>query len=84
MFEIDILYIYKMEGTMMDWIEEMYRRARKDDWHQFCLQRVYETEGAFRTIRDALDPQQQEELDEYIHACEELERSLIYIVRQMG
>lgn len=67
----------------MDWKEEMYRRAKVDPWHQACLQRVNGMEGAFLTIRDSLSLSQQEQLDAYIAACEELEYSLIYIVREM-
>ena len=67
----------------MDWKKAMYRRVQEDPWYQTCLRRVNETEGAFLKNRNALPPEQQEQLDEYIAACEELEHSLIYIVREM-
>lgn len=67
-----------------DWMDEMYRRAKTDDWHQTLQGDVDAAEPAFLTIRNSLPQAQQEQLDTYVAACEELEHSLALIAYELG
>lgn len=67
----------------MDWIEELMALAASDPWYQECLADVNAREPAFLTIRDTLTVTQQEQLDGYIAACEELEHSLVLLAHRI-
>lgn len=68
-----------MEFDMDLFLKMLFRRAEEDAWHQQMRQLVEEYEPAYLKIRESLPPQQQEDLDNYISACENQERSLAFI-----
>lgn len=53
-------------------------------WHRECSRRVSQLEAAFTRIRGALPSEDQEILDWYISACEELEYSCVFAAYAMG
>ena len=68
----------------MEWMDELTRLAKDDPWYQECLADVRRKETAFVKLRDALPQAQQQELDAYIAACEELEHALLPIAYRIG
>ena len=64
--------------------DRVARAAKTDGWVQECKARMEELEPAYQAIRGMLTPEQQELLDDYIAACEELEYSHIYVAYQLG
>ena len=68
----------------MDWMDQLTELAGKDEWYQQCLRAVEEKEAVFLAIRDALTTEQQEQLDGYIAACEELEHALVPLAYRLG
>ena len=67
----------------MDWIHDLMDLARCSPHYQNCLQDVQDTEPAFLAIRESLTPEQQEQLDAYLSACEELEHCLTLLAYQL-
>lgn len=63
--------------------KRLYALARHDLWHKQCLSEVENREADFERIRSALSETDQEALDLYISACEELEHSLTLIALRM-
>ena len=68
----------------MELIRQITRLAESDPWHRRCLEELRRTEPDFLAIRQTLTEAQQEKLDAYISACEELEHSKIYIAFNLG
>lgn len=58
------------------WEQILREAARKDPEYQSLLRRCREAEGAYRVILDSLPPERQEQLEDYIALCEELEHRL--------
>ena len=67
----------------MDWIHDLMDLARCSPHYQNCLQDVQDTEPAFLAIRESLTPEQQEQLDAYLSACEEQEHCLTLLAYQL-
>lgn len=67
-----------------DFWMEVGRMSRDDEWHRTCLEMVQQREAAYFAIRDSLPPQQQEELEDYLAACQELDASLALLAYQLG
>ena len=67
-----------MENCNNDWIKQIFEIAKTDENYQECVRMVAQLEPDFLQIRQKLSPQEQEILDSYIAACEELHFSLIY------
>ena len=65
-------------------MEKIALASRGDAWYQQCLADLQAKEPAFLAIRETLTEGQQEQLDAYIAACEELEHSKIYIAYELG
>lgn len=66
------------------WREALYRRAALDPWAEKCRKRIEELTPGYRAILETLTPQQQEELQDYIAACEEYEHSLTLLAYELG
>lgn len=56
----------------MQWESTLTELARVDPWYQQLLAQCAAAEPEFLRIREALPPEDQEKLDEYISLCEEL------------
>ena len=70
--------------AMDNFLEELNSRIRNDPWHQECVNEVQKRSAAYEALRSTLNPQQQEDLDLYIAACEELEHSAVFLAYQIG
>ena len=74
-----------MDLQIMDnFLEELNSRIQNDPWHQECINEVQKRTAAYEALRNTLNPQQQEDLDLYIAACEELEHSAVFAAYQIG
>ena len=73
-----------MSQSMEPWIKEMQALAKADPWYQECLAEVERREPEFQRIREKLTDEEQEALDLYIAACEELQYSCIYPAYELG
>jgi hypothetical protein len=62
-----------------DWLDFLYNRAQTDPWYCECLRVCHEREAVFLEIREKLTPTEQDALDLYIDACEELQFSLVQL-----
>ena len=60
-----------------DWMTEVRRLARTDEWYQVWLADVNALEPEFHAICEALPPEQQEKLRDYIDARETMQSALI-------
>lgn len=69
---------------MENWKARLDIIARHDPWHQECLEEVEKFTADFERIRSGLPEADQELLDLYIAACEELEHSRTLIAHRMG
>lgn len=67
-----------------DWRMEMLALARIDPWHAACAEALRRAEPLFLAIQASLPEDQQEALDQYISACEELQYSLIFSAYEVG
>ena len=67
-----------------NWKDILMLRTGGDAWYQQCLQEVRELEAEFLQVRADLTPAQQETLDRYIAACEELEHALAQLAYRLG
>ena len=67
--------------TNQEWYRYLYDRAKNDPWYQECLRVCREREPELVKLRTSLTPQEQEILDLYIAACEELQFALIFLTR---
>lgn len=65
-------------------LQEVMRRAKNDPWCMECLQDVQRHEGNYLTIRGKLSPEEQEQLDLYIGACEAFCDAHIFVAHQLG
>ena len=59
--------------------DKLLQLAKTDTWYRECLQNLEQAEPAFLAIRDTLNETQQQQLDDYIAACEALEDALVLI-----
>ena len=59
-------------------------RSRQDPWYQTCLSMVQEREAEYLALRKTLPEAQQEILEDYLAACQELEDSLVLLAYQLG
>lgn len=66
------------------WYDEVLARVKDDPWHRECLAEVERLEPMFLQIRDSLSPSDQESLDSYIAACEQLRSNFIYPAYEVG
>ena len=67
----------------MDWMNDLMALARCTPWYQECLENVKAAEPGFLAIRQTLSPAQQEQLDAYLSACEELDHCLTLLAYQV-
>ena len=67
-----------------NWKDILVLRASTDKWYQQCLQEVRALETEFLEVRATLTPEQQDALDRYIAACEELEHALTQLAYHLG
>ena len=65
------------------WDQILLEAARKDPEYQALLRTCREAEESYRAILDSLSPEQQEQLQDYICACEELEHRLTVLACQI-
>lgn len=68
-----------MEVTVMKqeyWDQVLWNAARNDPEYRQLLKQCRDLEPAFREVLDALPPEQQDRLQDYISLCEALERRL--------
>ena len=74
-----------MDLQVMDnFLEELNSRLQNDPWHRECMKEIEKRTAAYEALRSTLNPQQQEDLDLYIAACEELEHSAVFAAYQIG
>ena len=73
-----------MENMDDKWVKQVLELAKTDGHYRECARAVARLEPDFLRIRKKLNPSEQETLDLYIAACEELSFSLIYPARQLG
>ena len=59
-------------------------KTKQDSHYQSLLQQAREKESAFLSLRSTLTQSQQEILDGYISACEELDHCLIQLAYDLG
>ena len=65
--------------------DELNSRLPNDPWYQDCAKEVQQRTAAYEMICSTLTPQQQEDLDLYIAACEELEHTAVFVAyRSVG
>ena len=64
--------------------DELHSRLQNDPWYQDCAKDVQQRTAAYEAICSTLTPQQQEDLDLYIAACEELEHTAVFVAYQIG
>lgn len=67
-----------------NWHDEMFALARNDPWYIRCATEQTRLEPACLRIRESLTQDQQEALDDYISACEEVMFSLVYSAYVLG
>ena len=67
-----------------NWKDLLVLRAAADEWYQQCLEKVEAREPDFLAIRAKLPLSQQQALDGYIAACEELEHALVLLAYRLG
>ena len=66
------------------WLEELRRRSLFDPWVKECLARVERMTPQYEAILECLTYQQQEDLSDYIAACEEYKHSLTLLAYELG
>ena len=71
-------------SELYPWYDEVLARVKDDPWHRECLAETARWEPQFLKIRDSLSPEDQEALDFYIAACEQLRSSFIYPAYEVG
>ena len=71
-----------MEQT--EWMEYLMERAKMDTQYQSCLEEVNRLEPAFLALRDSLSREQQQILDDYFSACEEMDHALLPLAMEAG
>ena len=67
-----------------NWKDVLTLWTAADPWYQQCLREVQALEADFLEVRAALAPAQQDTLDRYIAACEELEHALTQLAYLLG
>lgn len=67
-----------------DWRLEMLEIARSDPWRTKLAEELRRAEPRFLAVYSNLPDDQQEALDAYISACEELQYSLIFSAYEVG
>lgn len=70
--------------TNQEILQEVMHRSRNDAWCTECLADVQRREGAFLAIRSRLSPEEQEQLDLYIGACEAWCDAHIFVAFALG
>ena len=68
----------------MKWLDEVYALAKEDAWCIQCRKQVEAAEPAYLQLRERLCLEDQEALEKYISACEELRFSLVPITYELG
>ena len=66
-----------------EWTKELLTFAKYDPHHRQCVSECLALEPSFLAIRAKLQPEEQEILDRYITACEEVQYSLIFVARDL-
>ena len=72
-----------MDMQKEEFVQVLQTRAIADPYYNTLLAKVRALEPEFLAVRDTLSREQQETLDRYISACEELEYSLCLIAYGM-
>ena len=67
-----------------DFLDELNRRTMADSWCLACAEDVQKRAAAYNTILQTLPPEQQEELEMYVSACEEAEHSAVFVAYKIG
>ena len=65
-------------------LQEVMERSKNDPWCAECLREVQRYEGNYLDIRSRLSPEEQEQLDLYIGACEAFCDAHIFVAHQLG
>lgn len=65
------------------WEQILLEAARRDGDYQAMLKKCLEAEADYRTILESLPPRQQEQLENYISLCEELQHRLTVLACQI-
>ena len=68
----------------MDWKEKLYACARTDPWYQTCLAELRARTPQYECILESLPPEQQDAVEAYIAACEELDHALLLLAFELG
>jgi len=68
----------------MDWFSRIIEKTKTDFRYQECYQALQKTEEEFLQIRDALPPEQREQLNNYISACEEMDYIMLRLAYLVG
>lgn len=66
------------------WQEMLDGMCREDRWYQQWLERAKELEPAYEQIREKLPEEQNQILDQYIMACEEMDYVRQLLAYQLG
>ena len=66
------------------WTKKLLMLACKEPYHLQCVSECSALEPAYEKLRSSLSPEEQDLLDRYISACEEVQYSLIFLARQLG
>ena len=67
-----------------NWQKELQSMAKTDPWHRECQANMERWEPAYERIKEKLTQKEQEELDQYIAACEEFHYSFACIAYELG
>ena len=68
----------------MGWEEKLFEKARTDSWYQTCLAELKERAVEYEKILEMLPPEQQDAVEGYIAACEELDHALVILAYTLG
>ena len=71
-------------GEKMDWMNQVTELSKRDPEYQNLLRRLMGLEEDFILLRNSLPPEQREQLDRYISACEELDHRLMQLAYRLG
>ena len=65
------------------WEQILREEARRDGFYQELLEKCRAAEEDYRVILEGLAPEQQEQLENYISLCEELQHRLTVLACQV-
>lgn len=70
--------------TMDVFMDELNQRTMADPWYRECADEMQQRTAAYQAIYQTLTPQQQEDLELYIAACEEAEHAAVFVAYRLG